>query len=68
LTGGVKVSELYGRITVQHGDNSVRQKKVYQYLERFKGALKNYDDAFSGRISAACCDVKEQIDQCIRDN
>jgi hypothetical protein len=53
----VKISEIYGRVTVQ-------------WVERFKGGRTSVaDDARSGRPSTVTCvQVKEQVDQRIRDN
>jgi hypothetical protein len=33
----VKTSEIYGRLTVQYGDNCMSQGKVYEWVERFRG-------------------------------
>jgi hypothetical protein len=33
----MKASEIYGRMTVQYGNNCMSQKKVYKWMERLKG-------------------------------
>jgi hypothetical protein len=66
---GCKNSDIYGKMTDQYDSNSVNQRKVYELVERLKGRRTNVDDARSGRISTVkCIEVKEQIDQRIREN
>jgi hypothetical protein len=33
---GVKISEIYRMMTFQYGDNSIRQRRIYEWVERFK--------------------------------
>jgi len=58
------------KTTVQYGNNYVRQRKVYAWVERFKGGrTSDDDDACSGWPWAVTrAEVKKQIDQCIWDN
>jgi hypothetical protein len=69
----VKTGEIYGRMTVQYGDNCMSQRKVYERVERFGGggwrSVDDDDDARSGgSLTVTCVEVKERIDQRIRDN
>jgi hypothetical protein len=38
---GVRTSEIYRTMAVQYEDNCMTQKKVYEWVERFKGEWKN---------------------------
>jgi hypothetical protein len=33
----VKTDEISGKMTVQYGDNFMRQRKVYEWVEIFRG-------------------------------
>jgi len=35
---GVGISHISGRMTVQYDDKCMRQKKVYEWMEGFKGS------------------------------
>jgi len=45
----VKSNEIYRRLTVQYGDNCMRQRKVSEWMERFKERRKIVHDERSGR-------------------
>jgi hypothetical protein len=57
-------------MTVRYGDNCVSQRKVYGWVERFKGGLMSVDgDARCGWPSNVThVEVMEQIYQRIQDN
>jgi hypothetical protein len=64
-----KASDIYGRTAAQHGDNGMSQRKVHEWVERFKGGRTSVDNERSGWPSTVTCfEVKQQIDQRIRDN
>ena len=67
---GVKPSEIYRRMKVQYGDSCLCQRKVYEWVERFKNGRDNVsDEKRSGRpVIVATETVKQQIEQRIRDN
>jgi hypothetical protein len=47
---GVKTGEIYGRMSVQYGDNCMRRREVYVWVERFGGGRRSVDnDSRSGR-------------------
>jgi hypothetical protein len=57
-------------MAVQYGDYCMRRRKIYVWVERFKGEGKSAtDDGRSGPPSTiTCTDVKQQIDKHIRHN
>jgi hypothetical protein len=40
----MKTDEIYGRMTVQYGDNCMNQRQVYEWLKWFKGGRTSVDD------------------------
>ena len=67
---GVKTSDVYGRMAFHCVDNYMRQTKIYEWMDRFKGCRTSTDDdVHSEQLSTVpCVQVTEQIDQSIRDN
>jgi hypothetical protein len=67
--GGDKIKEIYGRMTAQRGGNCTSHRKVnIGWHGNIQNREKNFiDDLHSGRPSAVTCvEVKEQVDQPIR--
>jgi hypothetical protein len=64
---GVKTIEIDGRMAVQHDDNCVSKRKIYEWVERFKGRRTSDDNGPSDRSqNVTCTEIKEDIYQCIR--
>jgi hypothetical protein len=68
LSECVKISEIYGQMTVQYGDNCMSPRKVYEWVENFEGGRTIVDgDARPGRPSAVTrVKVKEQVEESAR--
>jgi len=51
---GVKPVEIHRRMLAQYGQSTVRQRKVYEWVERFKsGRTRVTDEGRSGRPSTS---------------
>ena len=51
---GVKRVEIHRRMLAQHGQNTMSQRKVYEWVERFKwGRTRVTDEGRSGRPSTS---------------
>jgi hypothetical protein len=66
----VKTGEIYGIMSGQYGGNCMRQSKVYEWVEKFKGgwASGGSGGAPSERPWNATCDEIKKIDQHIWSN
>jgi len=51
---GVKTGEIYGRMTVQYGDNCRGQSKVLEWVGRFKGGQTNVEARFERPWTVTC--------------
>jgi hypothetical protein len=67
---GIKSGEIYERIIVRSCNNYTSRNEVYERVQRYSGRRTSVcDNARSVRTSTVTCtEVKEQIDQSIRDN
>jgi hypothetical protein len=58
----VRTTGFYERMAAQYDHNFMSQRKVYGWMEGFKGGRSNVDDVHSGRSSTVTSiDIKEQI-------
>jgi hypothetical protein len=64
------VIEIYGRMAVLYGYNYISQWKVYEYVKSIKERRKRVDDNERSRrrLALTRVEVKEKIDQRIRNN
>lgn len=46
---GVKTSEIYGRMAVQYGNDWTSQRKVYEWVQGFRGHMTDADDVHPGQ-------------------
>ena len=54
LWAGVKPVEIQGRMLAQYGQSTMSQRKVYEWVERFKsGRTRVTDEGRSGRSSTS---------------
>jgi hypothetical protein len=70
---GVKTGEMYGRLTAQHVDKYMRQRKVYGWVEILKGGrtcirLFIVMRPLGGRGLLICVRVKDHINQRLREH
>jgi hypothetical protein len=64
----VDISEIYGITAFQCKLNSVNQGNLYEWVAKFEGWI-SVDYAYlEWPLIAACMEVKEQLDQRIREN
>jgi hypothetical protein len=50
---GQKTGEIYGRMTIQYGENCTIQREIYEWVVRFKGGRADgYEDGRSERPSS----------------
>ena len=55
LAEGVKPVEIHRRMLAQYGQSTMSQRKVYEWVERFKlGRTRVTDEGRSGRPSTSC--------------
>jgi hypothetical protein len=61
---GVRGVEIHRRLSAQYGDNVLRQRRVYDWIEMFKNGWTTVADAErSGRPSTSTSDDKEEQDR-----
>jgi hypothetical protein len=55
VRGNENYSEIYGRMTVEYGGSCMRQRRVYEWVEGFKGGHSSAADARSQRPPIVIC-------------
>jgi hypothetical protein len=50
---GVKPSKIHRRMSAQHRENYIVQRKVYQWVERFQNVRTSIDEDCSGHLTTS---------------